>query len=247
MKKIANLRIIFGLLWVLALSGTQLRAGTYSITVPDITSRGWYGSDGVKSNANGSVSAGNYYTGIASAISYNNYFVFDLSSIAADQTIVSVTLNLFDPSNGVSNPNATPDTYQLYSVDNTSVAMLQDSSTDASTNTAVFNDLGSGTAYSLVTPITAADEGITLVIPLNTAFVNYAQANLGGYVELGGSLATQGTDDQYVFGYTQNTDLANTTLSITTVPEPSTLALALLGSIVITFSVVHRLRVRANL
>lgn len=215
-----------------------LRADTYTIGVPDYTSRGWYNNAGVNSNEQ-SID-GNYLAGFYAGNQYNDYFVFDLSNIPAGQTISAVTLAIFDTGNSFSNPNATPD-YQLYSIDSTSVAALQGASTNTAANISVFNDLGSGTAYSAGTPIGAADEGMTLDISLNEAFVSYAQANLGGYVALGGSLATTGTGNTSVFGLSQDYPFANTALVITTVPEPTPLTLAIACFFLIVIVRVRRL------
>ena len=137
----------------------------------------------------------NYLVGQAGSVQYHDYFVFNLSTVT--QQISAVQLVLSNPTNGYSSPDPT-ETYSLFDV-STPLASLEATGTG---QTAIFNDLGSGTALGSRN-YSAADNGAITSIPLNSSAVNSLNAARGGQIAVGGALTTiSGTATQEVFAFT---------------------------------------------
>lgn len=218
---------LFRKLAVLALLPLSLQAGTYVLLPPDLDSRGWYDNTGAHPPA-----LGNYIVGQPSANSFRNFFIFDLGGLPTSETVTSATLTLYNPSiatgssmDGYQSADPT-ETFQLFSVDSTSLTALKAGGTGL---TGIFADLGDGTAYNDGLVVSAASNGAHLAITLNASFLAYAQSNWGGQIALGGALTTlSGSPGEALFIAT-HVPLNYTTLTLTTtlaIPEPSVAAVA---------------------
>jgi len=198
----------------------------------DAVDSGWYHITG-----NHTASINNYFTGICGSGcpqnpgDHRSFFVFDVTSISDE--IISATLNLFNPS--YNSTDASED-LSIYDV-TTSIADLTGTST---TDTAIFDDLGTGTLYGSRT-VLAGDTGVTIVITLNTAALTDLN-NASGLFAFGGALTSlSSSGPEYIFG---NSEDGFRRLTIETrdpvqqnpnppssseVPEPSSLLLAGMG------------------
>jgi hypothetical protein len=214
-------------------------AATYTVPVADPFSRGWYDETGF--HGLDLSFTDNYFAG-REGEQYRNFFIFSLPMLAPGESIASVSLSLFCPSaypegapRGYTSPDPT-ETYQLFSLDSTSIAALRAGGTG---QTGIFTDLGDGTPYSAGTVVAAASQGTDIVIPLNADFLAYATAHLGGDVSLGGAITTFAPVNlnlpEGVFaqtGVSASVGLNQTQLIINTVPEPGSAALLLSGALI---------------
>jgi hypothetical protein len=167
---------------------------TFSDTsVASITAfnQGWWST--AETNNNGNL---NYITGADGSSLQNNYFAFDLSNVRG--TVVSATLDLFTYDIGG------PVTYTNYDV-STPIAALINKADNPSL--AIFNDLGSGIAYSAGTALDPSDSDMAMSFALNGAAVAAINGALGGNFAIGGTV----------------------TGPVTEVPAPTALALFGLG------------------
>jgi subtilisin family serine protease len=150
---------------------------------------GWWDATGFHDEFND-----NYVTALLSGLEYRDFFVFDLSGVA--QQIAAAELRVFNPYDGFFSPDPT-ETYSLFDV-STPLGSLEAS---GGGQTAIFNDLGTGTNYGsqVVSP---ADNGQFVSVSLNSAGLAALNASLGGQTALGGALTSlSGEADQYLFGY----------------------------------------------
>ena len=155
-------------------------------TVLNAISTGWYDQTGYHDSANP-----NYIAGLCGSsdacdggdLIYNDFFVFDLSAVTGP--IVSAALSLGQPApNGYFGP-AGGSTYTNYDVA-TPISQL---TADQSGATAIFNDLGSGTAYgSTVVGLSSVGAQVDIAINANgLAALNSAE---GGQFAIGGAVTT---------------------------------------------------------
>ena len=172
---------------------------------------GWYDSTGLHDATNK-----NYIAGFASPNNYNDYFVFDLSSVQAQILTAEITLYMpttnSDGGDGYAGP---PSVFSLYSVNAPVSAVMQNQSGLA--GQVIYADLGSGTVLGS-TGVSTADNGKLLTINLNSDGLALLNSGLGGQVVFGGSLALVGSGDNYTFGWTG--DLSSRQITVATVPEP---------------------------
>jgi len=207
----------------------------YGVTI-DATDRGHYEDDGDHDSTNTNYIVGEVPSG---SVQYHNFFVFDLSSVSG--TIISAELRLRNPAGGFSSTDAT-ETYEIFDV-STSTATLTGGGAGL---VAVYADLASGTMYASQV-VSAADNGTTIVIPLNAAAISDLNA-ASGLFAFGGVLTTTvvGGANEFLFGLTGSPSvLADTQLVVTTdetaaVPEPSTFVLAALGLLGLGFIALRR-------
>lgn len=188
--------------------------------VSSATDSGWYNDSGNHGSSNP-----NYIAGWRGNIEYNNFFVFDLSSVTG--TIVGAELRLENPTSGYESPDAT-ETYSLFDV-STSIASL---TAGGSGLTGTFADLGSGTSYgSLV--MSVSDNGTVVTISLNSAGIAALNAAAGGSIAIGGAVTTLTMTTnviENVFAFSSN-GTETKELVLTTIPEPSSLALFGVGAL----------------
>ena len=215
-----------GLLLLTAVSlATLVGAGAAYGTTIDATDRGHYEDDGDHDSANTNYIVGEVPTG---SVQYHNFFVFDLSSVSG--TITSAELRLLNPPGGFASSDAT-ETYEVFDVSTSSGTLTG----GGAGLVAVYADLAGGTMYASQV-VSAADNGTTIVIPLNAAALSDLNA-ASGLFAFGGVLTTTvvGGANEFLFGLTGSpSTLADTQLVVTTdevnaVPEPSAYALGLLG------------------
>jgi hypothetical protein len=156
------------------------------------TAAGLWDSTGAHNAASGS-----YEVGQVPPLQQRNFFVFDLSGLTLP--IVSASLNLTDVKGGYHSP-LTSDTYGLFDVSTPISALVA----SGSGQTAIFNDLGSGTSYGSQT-ITMASDGTVISTPLNAAAIAALNSNLGGLFAVGGALTSiTGSNTQVLFGTSGN-------------------------------------------
>ncbi|MEM7409619.1 MAG: PEP-CTERM sorting domain-containing protein [Myxococcota bacterium] len=181
---------------------------------------------------------GNFSGGVPTALEVQrNYHIFDLSGLAAGQTITGATLLLNHPSNSYSSTGGDPtETVEFFDV-STSFADLRnpDESQPDAVLDAIFADLGSGTSYGSFTA-SPASNGTVESIVLNAAALSALNAAIGFEWAIGGAITSFdetffGAEEQ-VFKGSETIPTVASQLMLTVVPEPSTgllLGLGLLG------------------
>ena len=199
----------------------------------DAVDYGWYRDNGVHAP-----NVENYLTGIFGTdidsdgvideySTRNSFFQFDLNGF----TVISdATLRLFqqpplgvDSAGGYSSPDAT-ETFTLFGFEGDQTNLL--STNGNGDGVAIFNDLGSGTILGSV-DLSDADEDSFIDIVLNADGLSFLESAAGGSVVLGAAVTSLNTtdSDEYVFGVPDGSPVVIPSLTITTVPEPSSITL----------------------
>lgn len=157
-----------------------------------ISNQGWWSGTNGNSDDNDNIFVGDLVSD--GSILLNNFFTFFLSEDLTN--VISATLRINDVGDG---EGPFPVIYSLFDV-STNAATLND---NVGTNTAIFNDLGSGNNYAAVS--LAANPLSPFDIPLNAQAITDIKAAQGEYFSIGG------------------------TLTPSSVPEPASLALLGIG------------------
>lgn len=197
----------------------------------DAVDSGWYTATGTHFSP-----IENYIVGDLSGTEYRNFVVFDLTTVT--EVILSAEIQLYNPDNAVSalrgyiSPDAN-ETIALYDV-TTAADTVRMSQTGAA-GMAIFSDLGSGTLLG-ERIVSAADNGSTISIALNSDGLAALNAARGGLLAIGGALTSLGASgDEYVFAFSQsigNPELRVLQLRTAVAPEPAMLSLLGLGVLV---------------
>lgn len=146
--------------------------------------QGWWSTNAFPPNLD---TNDNYIVGVTSFIGttyFNNFFTFDISSLSG--TVVSATLNL-QRYFGQSNLGNVTQSYSLYDV-STDAAVLN---FNEGTNSAIFNDLGSGTNYGNYNVTVAGSDTEILNFLLNSSAIsdlNNAILANSDFFSVGGTL-----------------------------------------------------------
>jgi hypothetical protein len=196
--------------------------------VPGTFNQGWYSDVSPNLNSNDNYTVGRGYPfGTSQAMNYRNYFTFSLPTISEPISSVTLTLQRFLGGGSV--------TYSLFQVSTAATALNTGKST---LNLNTYNDLGDGISYGSYPGPYAADNFYDLLtFSLNSSAISTITSSLGGYFSIGGSL-TDGLitgQDQVLFSGSSANPTAGTsgyaaTLTIVTVPEPTSFALLLLAT-----------------
>jgi hypothetical protein len=206
------------------LAGSVQRAEAQTITL-DAADSGWYNSIGTHSPENP-----NYLTGRSAAgLIYNNFFVFDLSSITLP--IASAELQLFNPASPPAPGYSSPDPREIYTPFDVSTA-IPTLVAEGRERTDIFADLGSGVPYGSQV-VSAEDNGRVVTIGLNPSGVADLNRAVGGLFAVGGTLTTLrpgGTQNELVFAAT-HVGAPTRQLVVTLIPEPGTLTLLGTGAL----------------
>ncbi len=177
--------------------------GVSTVTLSSVND-GWWDATGLHTSTNLNYIAGEY-----NSREIRDYFVFNLSGIT--QTITGAQLKLQNPSAGYISADST-ETYTTFDV-STPIATLEASGTG---QTGIFADLGTGTIYASTT-LSAANDGQTIPISLNSAALSYLNANRGGQVAVGGAVTTiSGTSNQAIFASTGSSYTRQLVLTLAT-------------------------------
>jgi hypothetical protein len=212
-------------LWLTMFLG--LSASLRADIVVSWSDSGWYNSTGFHVDINNNYIVGfqgEYAQGVT-PITYNDFFVFDLSNVTGP--ITSAVLSLHNPGCppcGYQSMSPT-ETYTLFDV-STPISTLEANHTGVGSPLApeIFNDLGSGTIFGSRT-VSAADNGTLVHIALNSDAVAAIDAHLGGMIAVGGSLTSLfdslPPEDMFASGGNNPGDTRLLTLNPTPVPEPS--------------------------
>lgn len=167
--------------------------GTTGYT-PLTADRGWYGEDG-----NHSPSNENYLTGfsLSSGMELRSFFIFTLPDLAPGETILSGELHLANPVNGYNSPDAT-ETLEFHEV-----TTPLDELADGTGGVGSFADLGDGTRFGGPKTVSSADNGTTIVVPLNASFTSFANSQAGNDIALGGVITTlsRAGASENIFGF----------------------------------------------
>jgi hypothetical protein len=192
--------------------------------VINVMDRGWYLNDGIDLGYHDpSVDLKSYFAGEASG-EYRDFFVFDLTGVTNPVVGATLELNTFEVAGtNIAGTNQTYPVYKLYDV-GTAISTLTAAQTGQS---GIFADLGGGTVYGSI-DTKNVQSNTTITIPLTSA-LSAINAARGGQFAIGGTLTNTSTDPQYLFGFSDSTDLSNSRLILVTVPEPGSFVLALLG------------------
>ncbi|MEM9176174.1 MAG: hypothetical protein AAGC67_13180, partial [Myxococcota bacterium] len=164
-----------------------------------------------------------------------NYHIFDLSSVAPGQTILSAELRLTHPTGSYVSSNGDPTELVRFFDISTSTSDLRspDETQPNSVLDAIFDDLGSGSVYGefLASP---SSDGTVESITLTADAIADLNAAIGGEWAIGGALQT--IDEAVPFGAEEQVFKRSETipdipsqLVLTFVPEPGTALLLGLG------------------
>jgi hypothetical protein len=153
-----------------------------------------------------------------------SFFVFDLSAV--NTAILTASLRLYNPGVAIDGHDG------YYSANPSEIYTTYDVVTPIATLLAppyaggqpIYADLGSGVVYGSQV-VTASDNGRFVTVPLNSDFIAGANSSSGLFA-IGGAISSG-----QIFGYTGDFPLSATQLVLTTVPEPSTIAILLAGAI----------------
>jgi hypothetical protein len=209
----------------------------------DASDSGWYSSAG-----NHTPSNQNYEVGWENE-ELHTFFVFDLSTLPASETVQSVTLHAYNPA--VGEPNASyaggydsPDPSETYDLHQVLLAAATVTGPPVPppliVNPAAYIDLGDGPVFGTYNATSADNGGFIDVVFNMTGRISVqnsvglpAQYVLGGAVS---SLTSATGVEEFVFGHTDPPLLGPGTrqLIITMTPEPGTGALVALGLVAIT-------------
>jgi hypothetical protein len=212
------------------LTTVSARATIYTITA---TESGWYDNSGADNP-----STQNYIAGYAGGFSeyWRDWFVFNLQGLPGG-TITSASLSLYTPGAGDiygsgGNGFVSPHSSEVFQVGSVSTPIT--SLTNGTGGSAAFNSIGAGTLWGAKV-FSAADNGNTATLSLNTDFSSTAATSLGsGSIAIGGFLVGDlgATAAENIFGWTGALGQPSPTLSlnIEPAPEPSTWALLGLGA-----------------
>jgi MYXO-CTERM domain-containing protein len=205
-------RIVLAASAALLLSGAAL--GDNNNQSRDWVDRGWYDNAGTHGVTNT-----NYISGKFGATTWNNFFLFDLSTVTGN-VVTAATLSLTQPVGGYFGPDRT---FELWSYEGSVGDLI-----GGTGGVAAYNDLQSGTLLGSLT-LGTSSSGTTVVVSFNAAGLGYLTSNLGNsQVVVGGHLDFDANQtDNYTFGFTgAATDLSRLDMK-TAVPAPG--AVALLG------------------
>lgn len=140
-----------------------------------------------------------------------NYHIFDIPSLAADETVTDVTFNLPHPKGSYQSPEDT-ETFGLFDIDQSNLAFLRSPTVPEGYSPedytlddleAAFNDLGEGVSYGTFEGSSAHNEttqSISLQL-LTSILTDFGQAG-GGDFGIGGSIQT---NTQTGFGVIERT------------------------------------------
>jgi len=202
----------------IALGVLAITASAQSQVVIDATDRGWYDDTGFHGPGND-----NYFVGNFQRETRRNWFVFDLSTI--DVEIVALQLRALNPASGFFSGDAV-ETYVNYDVTTNLTDLI-----NGLGGVAAYDDLGSGTVYASY-DASNSDNATIIVIDLNAAAVADANAAAGGLWGIGGAITTLNGGNEYLFGFTDGGNPADTQLVVTLIPAPGVLALLGLAGLV---------------
>jgi uncharacterized membrane protein len=194
-----------------ALSGSGIATPPVTRTI-NATDRGWYSATGSHTPSND-----NYFAGIDSSFSpddLRSFFIFDIPAMAANETLVSAELRLWNPSGGFSSPDAT-EIYEVHHVSTAPAAIMA-----GTAGTAGFADLLDGALFGSKS-VSNSDNGTIVVLPLNSAALAEIAARSGSQAAFGGSLTTLASQVAFLFGGTGGGNISDTQLVFTTVTSYS--------------------------
>jgi hypothetical protein len=153
---------------------------------------------------------------------YRNFATFLLPNV--DQPLVSAVLSYNRRSN--LGTNEATETIGFFHV-STSAAVVNN---NAGTNASIFSDLGSGVSYGEFTIPGDGPREELLYFPLNSAARTAIKTAAGNYFSIGGRLLTDDGNDT-LLGGPGPPDGIPATLTLTFVPEPNAIAIALIAAV----------------
>lgn len=223
-----TIRLVQLLLGVISIA---ISMGAQAATALNAVGGGWFSHVGEHGEININYSLGGGMDGYTR----NNFFLFDRSGVSG--TITSATLRIYNPGEpaipgtpfGYTSSDPT-ETYALFDV-STSVADLRAGyAIGSAIGQAIFNELGSGQSYGTYAA-SLADNGHFVEINLNAAGLAALNATSDNFA-VGGSITTLDNlvnkESLFVYGYLgMRPDAVQ--LIVSSVPEPSELALFLAG------------------
>lgn len=163
---------------------------------------------------------------------FSDYFVLDLSSIAADQTITSVSFTASDPDFF----NEFMTSTVSFWLGETSAAPSDLENPTSSNTAALYGDLSDASVSLGATPDYAFNNGsgpASISLQGNSTFVDLLNANLGGLLVIAGNL-NGGSDGTSI-------DPSSPVFTVTTVPEPGSWTLLSGGAVVCGLALGRRL------
>jgi large repetitive protein len=143
---------------------------------------GWYDNTGFHGSSNPNYIVGNCAVSGCNGTDgeFNDYFVFDLSSVGIPITSASLSIG-----NSTTGFGGAPATYTNWDV-STGIATLEASQSGA---TGIWSDLASGVNYAS-TGVGSADNGTQVFIALDAAAIAAINADVGGQWAVGGTLSS---------------------------------------------------------
>ena len=189
---------------------------------PGVDNQGWWSTTMSNYDENDNYSAGMDTQGN----NPRNFFTFDLSALSLP--VISATLEL--------------QRYEYWSTADSETYGLFDVSTDAvtlnnnvGTSTPIFEDLGTGTSYGEFEIFAEGLPEDILSFELNAAALADIDAAAGGWFSIGGVLLSPGSPvgdgTERLFG--RSTGAGTQRLVVEVIPEPTTVVLLALGSLML--------------
>jgi hypothetical protein len=204
--------------------------------------QGWYASDGIEGSSNQPSSTA-FNVGAFEGFTYNNFFVFDRSfdPLLQFAQIRKATLELYLPEDLLdlgasyvsSDANDTGAVFSLYKFSGDRAALKAGTG-----GLTAFDDLGADPGGTFgARAVSAADNlpGALISVDLSAYFLTYINGLSGEFV-LGGALSNPNDnplpeDFEYMFGFSQNSPMANLRLEFVAVPEPGAYGLIGVGAL----------------
>ena len=209
-------------------TGIVAASASGELIFPDVD-KGWFQDTGrhISSNENTLTGRLNYTE------FYRTFFLFDLTSLAETPTNAKLRLSI----KGTASPDGI-ESFTLYDYVGDTATLGVSQSSGSTTGKAVYSDLGSGAVYGLGT-VGSSDVGTIMDVELGASALADISAAAGGMFAVGVRIDDPGYSGRYPPSeyvlFSQNaTDGTTHDLVLNyadpVVPEPSTMALLLLGS-----------------
>ena len=170
--------------------------------LPGTDNQGWWSDTTDSRDAND-----NYFVGRLGTRRVRNFFTFDLSSLSG--RVISATLEV----RRYGGRGQATETLGLFGVSTDPATLNHNVGRDS----AIFDDLGSGTSYGTFTVSTSGSSSGTVSYPLNSDGVAAVEAAAGGFFSIGGALLSiSGVGSQYLHGSSSGTGIQRLVVEVST-------------------------------
>lgn len=192
---------------VIFIAGPRCSLSSAGTIVLDAFDAGWYNNNGFHDPTRTNYIVGEINGTIPTAgwVETRDFFAFSIpqSVDVSNRTILGGTLSLFNPQNGYGSSGSSIELFVTQV--QTSVSSLLQGGSD---RTDIFEDLGTASGIYGSTTVSSTQVNEQIAIGLSNGFANDVRTAAGGTFAVGGAinrLAPPG--EEYLFGYTTNTNL----------------------------------------